>query len=529
MSLKDPIRITEQEVKEAKADDEDFEDLLKKLDALLSEDDAAHHFSLEGVSDEVTEMLKEANKIKNAVYQEWAKDEEKQPTQPHRVLGLSPALGRRMDVIKAKFLKRLSAVLDCPDEVSQLIGVRKLLTIRLKRAYDILASEQNWEDYEYFWEGLIQDSLVAKLQYGNGVYEGSVSAGSLEVDATPERHGKGVNFIPPGEIYEGQFERDRKSGIGLCMYSDGAAFLGQFRKDKPRGKGCFYYSSGMSYFGEFKEGQHHGQGLLTWNDGSLFAGQFVHGSRQGYGYLELPRTGEGRSKGRYDGQWKDNLMHGQGTYEFLDENLRTRQYEGEFQDNMFHGRGKLTVFEADGSAALFEGSFKEGKRQGEAFHKHPTGERYEGCFKNGVRHGFSEVRSARFHYAGDMQDDLIHGNGALSYVVPGKARECSSCGNIFLEDAVYCGACGEQRDETQTNIKMKGTWVNGELEGHGSLQWPSGASYEGQFRKSALHGEGALRFQDGSVWSGKFANNECLEKEVEEAKQAKSTGEPKTM
>lgn len=58
---------------------------------------------------------------------------------------------------------------------------------------------------------------------------------------------------------------------------------------------------------------------------------------------------------RYEGEFKDNKINGEGTYTTAD-----GKYEGKFKDGMYNGKG--TYIYSDGSK--YEGEFKDGRYLG---------------------------------------------------------------------------------------------------------------------------------------------------------------------
>ncbi|MBF0310396.1 MAG: SUMF1/EgtB/PvdO family nonheme iron enzyme [Magnetococcales bacterium] len=85
------------------------------------------------------------------------------------------------------------------------------------------------------------------------------------------------------------------------------------------------------------------------------------------------------------------------------------RYEGEFRNGLRHGKG-VHVW-PDG--ARYEGDFRDGQRTGQGVFRWPDGSWYEGGFLNGQRHG-----SGIFHYpdgsryAGEFHSGRRHGKGS---------------------------------------------------------------------------------------------------------------------
>ncbi len=133
------------------------------------------------------------------------------------------------------------------------------------------------------------------------------------------------------------------------------------------------------YEGNFQDGEFHGYGTLTrlvsFNHRSYYDGQWRNGVRHGRGTYW-----DGRAN-LYIGEWRDDLRHGQGSYFFgledwspnrysehwLSQN--TENYTGQFVDDLYQGRG---VFRwPDGRR--YEGEFYANERHGRGTFYYPTG------------------------------------------------------------------------------------------------------------------------------------------------------------
>ena len=90
----------------------------------------------------------------------------------------------------------------------------------------------------------------------------------------------------------------------------GNLFIGQFKLSMAHGHGSYTNTLGAVYEGNWHYDMQHGKGEEKWlNSGSTFQGNFVEGLRQGFGIW----IHQGK---RYDGEWKNNMMEGQGTIEY---------------------------------------------------------------------------------------------------------------------------------------------------------------------------------------------------------------------
>jgi hypothetical protein len=62
------------------------------------------------------------------------------------------------------------------------------------------------------------------------------------------------------------------------------------------------------YEGDWEEDLMHGQGSYRYTSGAVYTGQWSHGKQQGHGKMQYA-DGSG-----YEGLWESNLMHGEGVY-----------------------------------------------------------------------------------------------------------------------------------------------------------------------------------------------------------------------
>jgi len=121
---------------------------------------------------------------------------------------------------------------------------------------------------------------------------------------------------------------------------------------------CFYagptYKNGQAtkdyYEGEVKNGLRHGQGTYTFADGKKYIGQFKDDEYSGSGTL-IQSDGS-----RYVGQFKDDQFNGPGSYTWPD----FAKYTGQFRNGGFHGQGTYTW--PDGKK--YVGEWKENRKNG---------------------------------------------------------------------------------------------------------------------------------------------------------------------
>mmetsp|Transcript_101267 Transcript_101267/g.285470 ORF Transcript_101267/g.285470 Transcript_101267/m.285470 type:complete len:231 (-) Transcript_101267:278-970(-) len=145
-------------------------------------------------------------------------------------------------------------------------------------------------------------SGMARAEYTNGdIYEGEFQSG--------KRHGKGSYkyYTQVGyDVFEGTFEDNMKTGLGLLTYAKGGFYNGYFVNNKREGEGTFKYPNGDIYSGSWKSGKRHGKGTYV----------------------------SARTKYEMKGRWKDGQIE-QGTWSFCN----GTRYVGSFKNQKPFGDG----------------------------------------------------------------------------------------------------------------------------------------------------------------------------------------------
>ena len=111
---------------------------------------------------------------------------------------------------------------------------------------------------------------------------------------------------------------------------------------------------------------------------------------------------------KYEGEWKNNKIHGQGTYTYAN----GKKYSGEYKDGQANGQG--IYLGANG--ARYSGEWKDDKMHGQGDYTYPSGSRYIGEYKYGKRHGVGVITLASGGiYEGEWKDDKMHGQGSYTW------------------------------------------------------------------------------------------------------------------
>jgi len=95
------------------------------------------------------------------------------------------------------------------------------------------------------------------------------------------RHGEGVQIFGVQNDqtflckYEGEWQKDKKHGRGICYYPDKSVYEGYFVNDLFEGSnGKFVWANGDVYFGDWKNGKMEGEGIFTHHDSHFLKGKF---------------------------------------------------------------------------------------------------------------------------------------------------------------------------------------------------------------------------------------------------------------
>ena len=171
-----------------------------------------------------------------------------------------------------------------------------------------------------------------------------------------------------------------------------------------------------------------------------------------------------------EGEFLEEELHGKGTkIGAMDEDGDQIVREGEFINGDFV-KGKLTY-----GALTQEGEFSEGQLNGKGKRSYKDGDQHEGFFQ---------------------EDDFIEGEVVLHY--------------------------------ENGSLQYKGEFVNGKMEGHGTLMFSSGAKYVGEFVDGNMEGSGKLTWPDGDFKSGIFEADEFMTGKVKITmrNESEAEGEP---
>uniref|UniRef100_A0A8C5P1U9 Alsin Rho guanine nucleotide exchange factor n=1 Tax=Jaculus jaculus TaxID=51337 RepID=A0A8C5P1U9_JACJA len=222
-----------------------------------------------------------------------------------------------------------------------------------------------------------------------------------------------------------------------------------------------------TYDGRWLSGKPHGRGVLKWPDGKMYSGMFRNGLEDGYGEYKIPNKALNKED-HYVGHWKEGKMCGQGVYSYASGEV----FEGCFQDNMRHGHGLLRSGKLTSSSpSMFIGQWVTDKKAGYGvFDDITRGEKYMGMWQDDVCQGNGVVVTQfGLYYEGNFHLNKMMGSGVL----------------LSEDDTIYEG---EFSDDWTLSGKGTLTMPNGDyLEGYFSGEWGSGIKITGTYYKPSLY------------------------------------------
>ena len=187
---------------------------------------------------------------------------------------------------------------------------------------------------------------IYRLYYEKGSHTDDLYIGTLNDNL--EKNGAGLYYYTKtGDIYYGDFDRDKKTGYCEWLFAQGDTYIGHIDDGKMEGEGIFRWSDGTSYSGTFKDNMKNGYGVNVFNDGSIYEGSYVNDAKQGKGKYTWANGDV------YEGDFVSDLYKGKGKYTWAS----GEYYEGDFMHNSMHGWG--TYYWTSGRT--YEGWFSEGK------------------------------------------------------------------------------------------------------------------------------------------------------------------------
>lgn len=262
--------------------------------------------------------------------------------------------------------------------------------------------------------------------------------------------------------YIGAFKNGKLEGVGKMTHKNKDTYEGEFLANEYNGKGTFiYFDSKNSYQGEFVANKYHGKGTFSYFESKeSFKGIFENNVfKKGFYTYKTGNT--------YDGEWKDGLPSGTGTYNWKSSG---DLYVGDFIAGNPKGQGKLT--QKDGT--YFEGLFTNGNCTGKA----------KIYFRSIFYDEDSKAIDTYGLYEGDISSNKPNGNGKFT---------ASKCIEYTETDTN-----GIEKKSQLPEFSYTGAWQNGQKAGEGTLvsiasseYYISITTYTGAFQNDMYEAEKA--------------------------------------
>ena len=219
-----------------------------------------------------------------------------------------------MDAIKPRIIKSVqdAAILSevynkTPDELAAIHTNNSLNTYAMVDSSDNFETGDSFSVWRDVYSGRLGENVNDMVEQEDGSFyigeikqNGDVGVGSV-VDPTKKvliKEGKGVQRFNTGAYYEGNFFNNEFHGDGKYTYADGQCTKGVLQGEiHGRGKVIYHfgdiyegflltvsavgtdtYADDGIYEGMFKADDFHGQGSYKYKDGSIYVGEWKCGS-----------------------------------------------------------------------------------------------------------------------------------------------------------------------------------------------------------------------------------------------------------
>ena len=216
----------------------------------------------------------------------------------------------------------------------------------------------------------------------------------------------GTRKLPDGNVYEGQYVNNVRSGEGIMTYANGDVYEGAWAKDHPNGVGKLVSKGSLAFllpcypvvFSILSVTNQFLLLTITLNpcvhtyvintiinnnfcSGNTYVGEFKNGKFDGVGkytYRSDP-SNEEEDFNLYEGEFAAGKFDGKGECNYADGST----YRGYFSEGMREGKGALKLANGD----MYSGDWVNDKYQGHGILHYASGGEYEGMFSHGMKHG----------------------------------------------------------------------------------------------------------------------------------------------
>jgi len=291
-------------------------------------------------------------------------------------------------------------------------------------------------------------------------------------------------------IYDGDFEGD--------------TYEGEYKDGKRNGYGTYAWSgdwTGQIFQGEWKDWDKHGYGVLSYRGGEIDAG--IWNDNEFIESLPLidviyhlnnkySTSISGCMKGDCDNEWSI-LIYGKGDY-------HGDIYEGQYKNGVRTGYGTYS-FSREWIGEKFEGEWKDWTQHGYGIATYKNGEIQSGIWNNGEFAKSLSINEVEVYLEKNysnfinidkcIKGDCINGYGVYKFS-DGAVYEGHFKNQDFYGSGKYISV-GDHKGDI-----YEGEYKNGKKNGYGTYTYRSGDIYEGEWENSVNHGLGIY------IWSGEW-------------------------
>ncbi|KAH3767382.1 2-isopropylmalate synthase [Pelomyxa schiedti] len=259
----------------------------------------------------------------------------------------------------------------------------------------------------------------------------------------------------------------------------GGVYTGRLVNNKRDGRGKFTWQGPggqHTYDGDWRDGLKHGRGTYTWPDGGTYDGEWNNNKIDGWGVVRCTNGGW------YEGLWRGDRRT-RGTWH--DSNgIDVKEGEWAWDESAasfkLQGWGVWRKWMIDLFGTYIEASITESAaaKLNQAAAVMVTV--YEGWWNNGQRNGHGTWRSPETGtiYCGEWDHDVMSGTGRM--LIGDNSTRHHDPGGSYV-----------------------GARKNDEFHGEGVRLWSNGDRYQGDWEDGKEHGKGTKRWaRDGSSFAG---------------------------
>lgn len=231
-----------------------------------------------------------------------------------------------------------------------------------------------------------------------------------EIDGGVPNGSGTLESIDKKELFQGNWLRGRKVGIGKYTWSDGSTYEGNFENNIPCKQGLFKQGN-LKAEGSWFNGFVSNDVNVVWENSS-FIGVADSGVLHGKGEY-LCQNLNLKAQFEYSGQWSNGKPHGFGVRK-----TKNSRVEGFFFQGKPNGLCQALLKMPGLNKLEYNGFFNNGKFSGygrlkETNHQIITQRQYDGMWKDGTKCGHGVICIGSIVYDGDWENGEPHGKGIL--------------------------------------------------------------------------------------------------------------------